>query len=127
MTLSAGQSQQIYVVFSPTAGGTDSGTMTLNSNATNAKISESMSGVGVTQQYSVSLSWNASTSSVVGYNIYRGATPGAYSKINTAVDPNTTYTDSTVTAGATYYYAATSVNTSGVESSYSTPIQVTIP
>ena len=127
MTLSAGQSAQIYVVFSPTASGTDSGTMTLNSNATNAKISESMSGVGVTPQYSVGLTWNASTSSVVGYNIYRGTNPGVYSKINTSVDPNTAYTDSTVTAGVTYYYAATSVNSSGEESGYSTPIQVTIP
>jgi hypothetical protein len=127
MTLSAGQSGQIYVVFSPTASGTDSGTLTLNSNASNTKISESLSGIGVTPQYSVSLTWNASTSSVAGYNIYRGTSPGAYSKINPSVDPSTTYTDSTVTAGATYYYAATAVNPSGQESSYSAPVQVTIP
>ena len=127
MTLGAGQSQQINVVFSPKASGTDSGTLTLNSNASNAKISESLSGVGVAPQYSVSLTWNASTSSVVGYNVYRGTSPGAYSKINTTVDPNTAYTDSTVTAGATYYYAATAVNPSGEESGYSTPVQVTIP
>ena len=127
MTLGAGQSQQINVVFSPKASGTDSGTLTLNSNASNAKISESLSGVGVAPQYSVSLTWNASTSSVVGYNVYRGTSPGAYSKINTTVDPNTAYTDSAVTAGATYYYAATAVNPSGEESGYSTPVQVTIP
>jgi Abnormal spindle-like microcephaly-assoc'd, ASPM-SPD-2-Hydin len=127
MTLNAGQSAQIYVVFSPTNSGTDSGTLTLNSNASNTKMSESLAGVGVMPQYSVSLSWNASTSSVQGYNIYRGASPGAYSKLNTTVDPNTSYTDSTVTAGATYYYAATSVSSSGQESTYSTPIQVTIP
>ena len=127
MTLGAGQSQQINVVFSPKASGTDSGTLTLNSNASNAKISESLSGVGVAPQYSVRLTWNASTSSVVGYNVYRGTSPGAYSKINTTVDPNTAYTDSTVTAGATYYYAATAVNPSGEESGYSTPVQVTIP
>jgi Abnormal spindle-like microcephaly-assoc'd, ASPM-SPD-2-Hydin len=127
MTLGAGQSAQIYVVFSPTASGTDSGTLTVNSNASNTKISESLSGVGVAPQYSVSLSWNASTSSVVGYNIYRGTSPGAYSKMNATVDPSTTYTDNTVTAGVTYYYAATAVNQSGEESAYSSPIQVTIP
>jgi hypothetical protein len=127
MTLNAGQSAQIYVVFSPSKSGTDSGTLTLNSNASNAKISESLAGVGVAPQYSVSLTWNASTSSVQGYNIYRGASPGAYSKLNTTVDPNTSYSDGTVTAGATYYYAATSVNSSGQESAYSSPIQVTIP
>jgi len=127
MTLGAGQSQQMNVVFSPKASGTDSGTLTLNSNASNAKVSESLSGVGVTPQYSVSLTWNASTSSVVGYNVYRGTSPGAYSKINATVDANTAYTDSTVTAGTTYYYAATAVNPSGEESGYSTPVQVTIP
>jgi hypothetical protein len=127
MTLNAGQSAQIYVVFSPSKSGTDSGTLTLNSNASNSKMSESLAGVGVTPQYSVSLTWNASTSSVQGYNIYRGASPGAYAKLNTTVDANTSYSDGTVTAGATYYYAATSVNSSGQESGYSSPIQVTIP
>jgi len=127
MTLNAGQSAQISVVFSPATSGTDSGTLTLNSNASNTRISESLAGVGVAPQYSVSLTWNASTSSVQGYNIYRGTSPGAYSKLNTTVDPNTAYTDSTVTAGATYYYAATSVSSSGQESAYSTPVQVAIP
>jgi len=127
MTLNAGQSAQIYVVFSPTTSGTDSGTLTLNSNASNTKMSESLAGAGVTPQYSVSLTWNASTSSVQGYNIYRGASPGAYSKLNTTVDSSTSFTDSTVTAGATYYYAATSVSSSGQESTYSTPVQVKIP
>jgi fibronectin type 3 domain-containing protein len=64
---------------------------------------------------------------VVGYNVYRGTTVGVYSKINSALDPSTAYTDNTVVAGTTYYYAATAVNSSGEESSYSSPIQVVIP
>lgn len=127
MTLNAGQSAEIYVVFSPTTSGTYSGTLTLNSNASITKTTESLSGVGIAPQYSVSLSWNPSTSSVAGYNIYRGTSPGSYTKLNSTVDPNTAYTDNNVTAGASYYYAATAVTSTGQESAYSTPIQVSIP
>lgn len=127
MTLSAGQSAEIYIVFSPTATGTDSGTLTLASNASNSTATESLSGVGTATQYSVSLTWKASTSSVAGYNIYRGTSPGSYTKINSTLDANTAYTDSTVAAGVTYYYAATAVNSSGQESSYSAPIEVAVP
>lgn len=127
VTLNAGQSAEIYIVFTPTTSGTDSGTLTLNSNASTTKTTESLTGAGVAPQYSVSLSWNASTSSVAGYNIYRGTSPGSYTKINTTVDPNTAYTDGNVTSGMTYYYAATAVTSSGQESTYSTPIQVSIP
>lgn len=127
MTLGAGQSAQINIIFSPTKSGTDSGTLTLSSNASNSTATESLSGVGITPQYSVSLTWEASASSVAGYNIYRGTNPGSYSKINSTLDANTAYTDSTVASGATYYYAATAVNSSGQESGYSAPIEVAIP
>ncbi len=47
--------------------------------------------------YTVSLWWNASTSEVTGYNVYRSSTVnGTYAKINSALDANTAYTDSTV-------------------------------
>ena len=45
-----------------------------------------------------------------------------------AVDSNTAYTDGTVVSGQTYYYAATSVNSSGQESTLSTPpVHATVP
>jgi fibronectin type 3 domain-containing protein len=75
----------------------------------------------------VTLSWTASTSPVSGYNVYRGTTSGVYTKINSALDPSTSYTDNTVASGTTYYYAATAVNSSGQESGYSSPIQVSVP
>jgi fibronectin type 3 domain-containing protein len=77
--------------------------------------------------YTVNLSWNSS-SNVVGYNVYRGTSAnGSYSRINSTVDANTAFTDSSVATGSTYYYAATSVNASGQESSLSTPVQVAVP
>lgn len=126
VTISAGQTVSFDVVFAPTKSGADSATLTFSSNAT-SESGESLSGTGVQQQYSVNLSWNPSTSSVAGYNIYRGTTPGSYSKINPSLDANSSYTDNSVTSGVTYYYAATAVNSSGQESAYSTPIEVAIP
>lgn len=125
LTINAGNTVAFDVVFDPTAAGTDTGSLSFSSNSNT--ISESLSGTGVQPTYSVNLSWNASTSQVAGYNVYRGTAPGTYSKINSALDPNTAYTDSTVVAGTTYYYAATSVNSSGQESTYSPAVEVAVP
>lgn len=127
ITLAAGQSAQFNVTYTPNASGALSATVTLGSNASNSTSTESLSGTGVTQTYSVNLSWNASTSSVSGYNVYRGTVSGVYTKINSSLDPSTSYTDPTAAGGTTYYYAATAVNSSGQESSYSSPITVVIP
>lgn len=127
MTINAGSSLQVNVAFAPTASGTISGTMSFASNASNSNASESMTGTGVALQYDVNLSWVPSTSSVAGYNVYRGTAVGSYSKINTSLDPSTAYSDNTVASGNTYYYAATAVNSAGEESGYSTPIKVAIP
>jgi hypothetical protein len=128
LTLNAGQGSQLDVVFSPTGSGADSATLTLTTNCSQPQITESLTGTGVAPQYTVDLSWNASvSSSIVGYNVYRGTAVGSYTKINSSVDSNTSYTDSTVASGTTYYYAATAVNSSGEESVYSTPLEVIIP
>ncbi|HTZ83678.1 MAG TPA: choice-of-anchor D domain-containing protein [Candidatus Acidoferrales bacterium] len=126
LTLNSGQSAQVNIIYAPTTSGSASATLTYTTS-TSSKSSESLSGTGVSPTYSVSLTWTASTSSVSGYNVYRGTTSGSYTKINTSLDPNTTYTDNTVVAGATYYYSATAVSSSGQESGYSSPIQVSIP
>jgi hypothetical protein len=68
-----------------------------------------------------SLTWTASTSPNVTYNVYRGTSPGSYTKLNSTSIGTTNYTDSTVQAGQTYYYVATAVDVSGNESAYSSP------
>jgi fibronectin type 3 domain-containing protein len=52
---------------------------------------------------------------------------GPYSKINSALEGSTAYTDNTVTAGQTYYYVSTAVDGSGNESGYSNQAQAPIP
>jgi len=77
---------------------------------------------------SVLLSWQASTSNVAGYNIYRGTIDGGpYVKINAALVSPLTYTDSSVASSTTYYYVTTAVDSSGVESVYSNQASAKIP
>ncbi len=127
LTLTAGQSVSFNVAFSPTNSGTASGTLSFSSNASNSQIRESLTGTGIDAQHTVDLSWDPSSSSV-GYNVYRGpSASGTYSKINSALDPTTTYIDGTVVSGNTYYYVATAVDSAGQESGYSTPAEAVVP
>lgn len=127
VTIPAGQSIPFSVAFSPQSSGTASATLSFATNASTAN--ESLVGSGVAPvQHSVSLNWNPSTSQVMGYNVYRGTTAGGpYAKMNSSPDANTTYTDTRVAASQTYYYVTTAVNSSGVESSYSNQVQVSVP
>ena len=82
----------------------------------------------LTAAHTVNLSWDASTSPVNGYNVYRGADPnGPYTKINSTLDAATSYSDSTVQSGQTYYYVTTAVGTDNVESAYSNQTEAVIP
>jgi TolB protein len=88
--------------------------------------------VSAAVSHSVTLNWVASTSpNIAGYNIYRGTTsmsgPFGAAPLNSALITGLTYVDTTVVAGTTYYYVATAVNTSGVQSGDSSPISATVP
>jgi Cep192 domain 4/Abnormal spindle-like microcephaly-assoc'd, ASPM-SPD-2-Hydin len=125
LTLAAGQSANFTVSFAPQTSGTAASSVTFVSTANSP--SESVTGTGVPAQHSVSLSWSES-SSVIGFNIYRGsASGGPYSQINTVLDARANYTDSTVAGGETYYYVTTAVDSSGNESGYSNQVQAVIP
>jgi hypothetical protein len=78
--------------------------------------------------HSATLNWTASTSTVVGYNVYRrGSAGGPYTKLNSSLVTGVTYTDSTVQAGQTYYYVTTAVDSSNNESVYSNSATALIP
>src|SRR5438046_1702656 len=79
-------------------------------------------------QLSVCLSWDASTSPVVVYNVYRGTQSGGpYQRLNPSPQPDNSYTDATVQSGLTYFYVATAVGTDLVESRHSNETSATIP
>jgi len=129
LTIPAGQSTSLDVVFTPQSNGTASGALSFASNAANNPPAEAVTGTGVTPVYTVGLTWNPSTSEVTGYNVYRGAASGGpFTKINPSLNSGTAYTDGTVASGHTYYYVTTAVSSSNVESSPSTPpAQAMIP
>ena len=128
LTIAAGEKISFNIAFTPKTSGAQSGSLSFTSNASNSQATEALSGTGTVTAYSVNLSWNSS-SDVAGYNVYRStSSSGTYNKINSSLDANTAYTDSTVVSGQTYYYEASSVNPSGQESARSAPpVKATIP
>jgi fibronectin type 3 domain-containing protein len=127
-TIAPGQSAAYSVKFAPNATGTATGTLTFASNASNSNLTQALSGTGgAATQHIVHLTWTASTN-VSGYNIYRSTVSGGpYSMINSSLDATTGYADSTVTAGQTYYYVVTAVDSNSKESGYSNQTTVVVP
>src|SRR5207245_10868722 len=75
-----------------------------------------------------SATWNASTSAVSGYNVYRSTVSGSgYTKINSSLVVGLSYSDTTVLNSTTYYYVTTAVDSSSVESSYSNQVSAPVP
>ena len=129
LILNPGQTATLAVTFSPSSAVSVTGGASVASNASNSPGAIALSGTGVAVvNHSAALSWTASTSTVMGYNTYSSTTTGGpYTKLTSTPTPGTTYTDSTVKSGLTYYYVLTAVDSSGVESSYSTQISAIIP
>ncbi len=129
-TLSNGQTASFTVTFQPAVTGAASARLSFSSDAANSPTAQTLSGNATTApQHSVDLTWQAAPGSgVVGYNVYRGSEPsGSYSKISSALEGGTTYTDSTVAAGQTYFYVTTAVDGSGNESGFSNHAKAVIP
>ena len=129
VTLTPLQKLTFSVIFSPTATGSASGSVTVTSNATGSPAAITLSGSGVVAvTHSVSLSWTASTSTVSGYNVYRSLTSGTgYTKLNGSLVSVVDYTDSAVSNSTTYYYVTTAVDGSGNESINSNEAVAAIP
>ena len=129
LSLAAGQSTTFKANFDPATSGNSTGTATIVSNATNSPTAIALSGTGAAAAtHTVDLTWGASTSAVAGYNVYIATQNGGpYSKLNSALLPSTSYSDSNVVSGQTYYFVTTAVDSSGMESSYSNQVSALIP
>jgi hypothetical protein len=129
VTLTPTQSITLVVQFSPTTVGSLPGSITVTSNATGSPATIPLSGTGAAPvQHSVSLTWNASTSTVSGYNVYRSTVSGgSYTKINSSLVAALSYSDTTVQNGTTYYYVTTAVDSTGSESTFSNEVSAPIP
>jgi fibronectin type 3 domain-containing protein len=80
-------------------------------------------------KHSVSLSWTASTTAGVTYNVYRGSATGVCSGVVTPYATGiaaTTFTDLNVANGSTDVYAVSAVGTGG-ESACTSEVQAQVP
>jgi hypothetical protein len=129
LILNPGQTASLAVTFNPSGAGSITGNVTVASNASNSPDAITISGTGAAvTNYSVNLSWTASTSTVMGYNTYSSTVSGGpYNKLTSSPAAGTSFTDSTVQAGKTYYYVVTSVDSSGMESANSSQVTAAIP
>jgi HYDIN/CFA65/VesB family protein/ASPM-SPD-2-Hydin domain-containing protein/centrosomal CEP192-like protein len=129
LSLAAGQSTSFSVTFAPVSTGNLAGSVSVVSNAANSPSVITLSGTGILPvSYTVSLNWTPSSSIYSGFNVYRGTIPGGpYSRVDSSLVSSTSYTDPSVTPGQTYYYVATQVDSSGMESGYSSEVSATIP
>ena len=129
LMLNPGQTATLAVTFDPSGAGSVTGKVTVASNASNSPDAVTLTGTGVAvTNYAVSLSWTASVSTVTGYNTYSSTVSGGpYNKLTSSPAAGTSYMDSTVKAGNTYYYVVTSVDSAGIESGYSTQVSAIIP
>ncbi len=128
-TLAAGASQTVTVTYLPLLSGSATGSISFVSSATNSPLTVSLGGSGTAAQpHSATLKWQAGSSTLAGYNIYRAPTSGGpYTRLNTVVDLGSSFVDSTVQPGQTYYYTVTAVSVAGDESGYSNQVQAIVP
>ena len=128
-TIQPGENAAFTIVFTPQSSGNTSGTLSFVSDAPNSPTLQAVGGNGISPAgHKVTLSWDPSVSQVVGYNVYRSGLPsGPYTRINGALDPNTSYADTTIASGQTYYYVTTAVDSSSQESAFSNQVEAVIP
>jgi len=132
LTLAPNQSTTFTVTFDPSSSGSVSGAIYLTNSSATGNLTIPTTGTGTTTPTAPSpqvfLSWNASSSPVIGYDTYRGSVSGGpYTKLTSSPIAQTSYTDQDVTAGDTYYYVVTSVGTNLVESAFSNEAKATVP
>ncbi len=136
VSLSPGQKLDFQVWFRPTAAGKASSTIAIESASLSAPVRLAVSGSGTksvtspvtNSAHSVTLSWDASSSAVAGYHIYRGGSSGGpYSRISDSLVASLDYQDIDVHSGSHYCYVVTAVRADGSESSYSNEVAVDVP
>jgi fibronectin type 3 domain-containing protein len=129
VTLNPNLAITLDVQFDPATAGAVTGQLTVQSNSSvNGTVAISLTGTGVAHY--VDLSWDApggSADPVAGYHIYRSTGGSTYQLLNSSLDTQTTYVDSTVQSGQSYDYIVKSVDSSGVESTSSNQAAATIP
>jgi hypothetical protein len=129
-TLASGQTMVLAVQFSPPSPGQQNGSLVVGSNAATPQLTVPLSGTGTaaSANHSATVSWDNGDPTAISYTVYRsGVSGGPYAPLNASPLSVTTYTDSSVSAGSTYFYVVTESNAAGVESQFSSEVSATVP
>lgn len=118
------------VTLSGLAAGTYNATITITaSGSTNSpqQIPVSLT-LSATAADTANLTWNASTESdLAGYKVYRGTASGTYgAPLATLPKTTASYTTTGLQTGTTYFFAITSYDSSGNESTFSNEVSKSI-
>jgi hypothetical protein len=138
VSLAPGQSLEFKLAFRPTGSGSVSGTLSIGSSSLTSPVKLALAGSGTTSTptsapststaHTVSLAWSPSTSSVIGYHVYRGISSGGpYSRVSTSAVGGLDFSDATVPAGGRYYYVVTAQDSAGSESPFSNEAAIDFP
>jgi hypothetical protein len=129
VTVPAGTSKNYTVTFTPQAAGASAGKVSFVNDGASSPVVQTFDGNGgQAGVHTVGLFWDASTSVVVGYNVYRATQSGGpYQLLTSSPQAGTSYTDGTVVTGTTYYYVTTAVDANHLESVHSNQAQAVIP
>ncbi len=115
--------QQAFTVSGSSSGGSSGGS---GGSSSSSKVSSPTGVSAVISGTSANVSWS-SVSSAKGYYVYRSTTAdGTYTKVNSQLVTTTSYNDNGLTAGITYYYEVTAVDSKDIESDKSTSTASTI-
>jgi Abnormal spindle-like microcephaly-assoc'd, ASPM-SPD-2-Hydin len=143
-SLSPNQKVTFQVWFKPQVKGVTAGTLSILAASLASPITASLTGDGIVTSggnptppptptptpgtHNVRLAWNPSSTASVGYRLYRSESSGGpYVSVNGANIESLSYEDTSVSAGTTYYYVVTAVNSAGQESVYSNQASAAIP
>ena len=129
------QEVTFLITFHPLTKGAVTGSLKFITKELNAPVVMALAGDGVvagstpsSSKHVVNLSWDASHTKNVSYQVYRGEISGGpYTRLTASTTTALQYSDSNVESGIEYFYVATSVDKHGTESLNSQEIAVTIP
>jgi len=126
VSLAVGGSCNVVILFTPSASGSRSASLSVTNTLTGNLLTASLTGTGT---HDVVLTWGASPGAA-GYDIYRGSSSGGEGStpLNSTPVTGTKYEDTTVSAGQTYYYEITAVAANGsTQSGKSSQVSATVP
>jgi hypothetical protein len=130
VTLSAGRSLTLTAAFNPATAGQANGQLTVTANSSDGtSVIVSLSGVG--SMPIVELIWSEPsipTGSIAGYNVYRSpAGMASYILMNSSPVTELAYEDSSVQPRQAWDYLVKSIDSTGVESTPSNTVSISIP